>query len=344
MLYRRFAEPEFAQLRTAFENFVAEHWRGPIAKRHKRLHEVMLERTTWVPANHARRQLQVSGSRLIELVRSGDVIGEERVTEKGRRFLVVHRESLLAMRPALNDELDLSTTSEMLGLTRARLRSALPQLFPEARKIEGDASRWAISRAAVDGLLSICNAPTVGDTETGQVSLEHILRFWCCSNTEIAALLASMRSGTLKPIGCLTPGDGLSRLVFQEKHVHQLIDAARGKRPEKWTIPEVAELLGIKQEVAYFLVRQGLLETTTEVVGRRECSFVNRVALDRFRDHYVFARDLAKLRKTSSRSLQSQLAEIHIRPTVSPQLAACRQVIYEQTQALKELFPEIANH
>lgn len=341
LLYRRFGDQEFVMLRTAFENFVAENWRGPIAKRHRRLHTAMLKRTAWVPASHARRQLQVSTSRLAELVRTGEVVGEERLTKTGRRFLVVHRDSIVAMRPALNDELDLSTTSEMLGLTKARLRSVLPQLFPEARKIEGDANRWAISRLGVEAILRICSVPSISEVADGQVSMDHILRFWCCSETEIASLLVNIRNGVLQPIGRLEPEGGLSRLVLNEVHARQLVDQGRNKDHDKWTIPQVAEMMDVKQEVAYFLVRQGLLATSTEVIGRRETAMVSRNGLDAFHSQYVLARDLAKLHKTSSRSLQSRLAEVNIHPVVSPLLGACRQVIYEKAPALTELFPEL---
>jgi hypothetical protein len=346
LLYRRFSDPEFISLRTAFEDFVAEHWRGPIAKRHKRLHEAMLERATWLPANHARRHLQVSSSRLNELVRTGEVVGEERLTEKGRRFLVVHRDSLQSMVPALNNELDLSTASEMLGLTRARLRSALPKLFPNARKVEGDANRWAISRVEVEAIMRLCQVPFITKMVDSQVSIDHVLRFWCCTGDEIASLLVNFRDGVLQPKGRLGPSGGISRMVVDESHARQLVDQCRNKDQDKWTIRQVAELLGIKQEVAYFLVRQGLLASATVVIGRREAAMVTRGDLDAFRARYVLARDLAKLNKTSSRSLQGRLAEVNIHPVVFPVLSgACRQLIYEKSAALSEIFPNlIRNH
>lgn len=344
LLYRRFGDAEFAQLRHAFENFVAAHWRGPIAKRNTRLSQALLERATWIPANHARRQLQVSTSRLAELIRSGVLVGEERLSQAGRRFLVVRKDSMQSLCLTLEDEVDLSTASEVLGLTRARLRSALQQLFPDARKIEGGANRWAISRADVNSLSRICDAPAIAQPGAGQVSMDHILRFWCCSEAEIATLLVNLRNGVLKPMGLLGKGAGLSRLVFLEVQVRQLVDVRREKGHDKWTIPEVAEMLGVKQEVAYFLVRNGLLASRSEVIGRRETAMVNREGLDAFRERYIFARDLAKLHKTSSRSLRSRLAEINIHPVASPVSGTCRQVIYEQTQTLRELFPESANH
>lgn len=344
LLYRRFGDAEFVQLRHAFENFVATHWHGPIARRNTRLSQALLERAIWIPANHARRQLQVSTSRLAELVRSGVLVGKERLSEAGRRFLVVRKDSMQSLCPTLKEEIDLSTACEVLGLTRARLRSALPRLFPEARKIEGDANRWAISRVDVNNLSRICEAPVIAQPGAGQVSMDHILRFWCCSEAEVATLLVNLRNGVLKPLGRLGRGVGLSHLVFLEVQVRQMVDLGRGTSSDKWTIPEVAVMLGIKQEVAYFLVRNELLASRSEVIGRRETAMVSREGLDAFRTRYVFARDLAKLHKTSSRSLQSRLAEINIQPVLSATSGACRQVFYEQTQTLKELFPGLSNH
>ena len=344
LLYRRFGDPEFHQLRTAFENFVALHWHGPIARRNKRLSGALLERTTWVSANHARRQLQVSASRLTELVKSGVVVGEERLSTTGRRYLVVHQDSIQAMRPALDDEVDLSTASEMLGLTRARLRSALPWLIPDARKIEGDANRWAISREEVKKLVHLGNASALYTLEDGQVTLDQILRFWCCSEEEITNVLECLRNGALHPVGRLEPGAGWRRLVFLEAQVRQLVEASRSKHQGKLTIPQAAEMLNVKQEVAYFLIRQGLLASASAQIGRRSAALVTREALDAFHASYVFARDLAKLRKTSSRSLQLRLAEINIHPAVSPMQDSCRQVIYERTQALTEIFPELTDY
>lgn len=339
LLYRRFGEVEFASVRSAFEDFVALHWRGPIARRNTRLSDALLKRAAWVPANYARRQLQVSSSRLTELVRSGALVGEERVSEKGRRFMVVQKDSMMAMLPSLEDEIDLSRASEILGLTKARLRSALPLLFPNARKIEGEANRWAISRAEVESFLNICSVPDIPNLSEGQVSVDHILRFWCCSEDEITRLLVCFKKRELEPLGRLGPSAGLSRLVFHERQVRELVDLGRDKNHDKWTIPQVAEMLAVKQEVVYFLVRRGMLASYTRVIGRREAALVDREGLDAFHARYVFARDLAKMHKTSSRGLQSRLAKINIHPAVPSLLGACRQVIYEQTPELQALSP-----
>jgi hypothetical protein len=120
------------------------------------------------------------------------------------------------------------------------------------------------------------------------------------------------------------------------------VNKLRVSKNDRWPVPQVAKILEVKQEVVYFLIRSGLLTSHPEVIGRRECAMVNREGLDAFRAQYVFARDLAKLQKTSPRSLQSRLADIGIHPVVSPTNGACRQVVYERAVALADLFSEFA--
>ena len=218
-LFRQLADQEFEFLRIAFESFVAQHWPAPIAKRNSRLAESLIERGNWVSANMARRKLQISGSRLAELIRSGTLVGEERFSASGRRFLVVKKDSLAAMTSTLNDQVDLLTACKMLGLTKARLSSSLPGLFPEARKVEGKTNHWAISRSSILALLNSCSSPLTANIGTGQVSLDHVLRYWACSDSEAAEVLSAIRAQAIKPIGQLPNKVGLGKLIFFEDEV-----------------------------------------------------------------------------------------------------------------------------
>jgi hypothetical protein len=156
-------------------------------------------------------------------------------------------------------------------------------------------------------------------------------------------LLVNFRNGVLQPRGRLKPDGGLNQLVLDEEDARQLVKRERSKGVDKWTIPQVAEMLQVKQEVAYFLVRKGMLTTNLEVIGRREAAMVTRDDLDAFRARFVLARDLAKLHKTSSRSLQCHLSDVNIQPVASPLLGACRQVIYEKSPELIALFSALAH-
>jgi hypothetical protein len=51
---------------------------------------------------------------------------------------------------------------------------------------------------------------------------------------------------------------------------------------DKLSIPNVAKTLGIKEEVAYHLVRRGLIGSSPMRAGRREARFVEQAEIDRF--------------------------------------------------------------
>jgi hypothetical protein len=336
-LFRRFSESPFEFLRAAFENFIAENWQGPLAKRNKRLSQAILDRASWVPANHACKSMNISRSRLTHLVATGQIEGEERLSQKGRRFLMIKRTSMECFSITLNDEVDLSTAAALLGLTTHRVRSAIAALFPDAKKTESDATPWAISRKEIDTFLShsiVSISDAVGD---GDVCFDHVLRYWTCSDAEIATLLISMRDGTIKPVARLAKNKGVSHLIFNETQVRSLIARQRIGLSQEWSVPEIANMLSVKQEVAYFLIRSGLLKSEEKVVGKRKAAFVSRAALDEFKLTYVFLRDLAKLRVTSSKALQSRLTECGIYPVTSNIAQRCRQVIYSRNRELQNV-------
>jgi len=339
-IFRRFSEPGFAFMRNSFEDFIAEHWRGPLARRNTRLSEAILKRASWIPANHARVRLGVSRSRLNELVKRGRLVGEERLSDKGRRFLVVNRSSLESLLPTVSDQVDLVEACDLLGLTKSRLRSAIEILFPGARKVEGDTNHWAISRTSIEAFLRRCSAPMAESVGTDQVCLDQIMRYWACSEAEIAAFLVSLRDGSIAPVARLPGSTGLRSLIFGKQGARVEVMRHRQKGRDEWTVPQVAQMLAVKQEVAYYLVRTGLIASEEKLVGRRMAAMISRTAISAFQARYVFVRDLARRRKTSPRALQAGLAEIGIQPVTSNMTPPCRQSIYEWSPELQLMFPK----
>lgn len=97
------------------------------------------------------------------------------------------------------------------------------------------------------------------------------------------------------------------------------------------TIPEAAQVLGVKQEVAYWLTQNGYLPAS-EKLGRtnRSGTRVHRTDLDRFRKQHVFGSEIAELLGTSSRKVARLLAEHGIHP-LRGHSNACRKIIYVRT-------------
>lgn len=97
-------------------------------------------------------------------------------------------------------------------------------------------------------------------------------------------------------------------------------------------IPDAAKCLGVKEEVAYALTRLSLLETVQFTAGRRKAKGVCSEALKNFKNEYVLASELAKVKRCSSGKIATALADLGIHPVAGPSIGNCRQLVYRRAE------------
>lgn len=335
-LYKGFPEEVFAPLRDAFENYVADHWRGALGKRNRRLPPSILQRAAWIPANHACQRLGISLRRLTTLIGEKRIAGETRLGPSGREFIVVRREDVDSQVAALSREVDLYTAAGILGVTKRRMQILLPRLFPEAHRTTNVTSPWAIPRERLDRLTEIIIAAQgVTTIPVESIVLAHVLKFWAWTDAVVADAISAIIANELVPLCALSGVPGIAALTFREHDLREWHARTRHAATDLMTVPEVADRLGIKQEVAYALTRTGLLPTVALNAGtKRGGQGISSVALEAFGRRYVFARDLAKRLGRSPKAVVKNLALLGLRPVCGPQVDGCRQVLYESNQEL----------
>lgn len=345
LLYRAFKGPEFDFLRNEFELYVAENWRGSFGRRNSRLFDKVHERMAWIPANVARQILGISNHRLNEMVKDGLISREERFGKSGRKFSVVSRADVDAAVKKLESELDLTTAANLLGLKKLRFASLLPILIPEARKTGIAGCPWAIPRKIIDDLLLISlQAPEKEKILEGQVGFSHILRYWPWVDAIIAKFLLDVAHGCVAPVARIKNHSGIAGLVFPKVDLNNWYQVIRPDSDCHLSVPDVAIRLSIKQEVAYFLVRRGLINSVVVRKGRFDESQVNIEELEAFTTKYQFGRDLAKNVGTSSRILTIQLSRLGISPICGPDIDGCRQLLFENNAELDNALNQLIQH
>lgn len=341
LLYRGFPEQPFDFLRREFENFVASHWQGPIGRRNRNLPVTLLAHLSWIPAKHACRQLGLSPRRLRVLVDEGQVAGERFVSSKGRVFQVVRRADVEAMLTLRKDEIDLTTAMALLGLKKRRLAGMIQWLVPEAHKTGLEGCPWAIPRKRLDQLVNItAQLPAVNQVTEGEITLNAVLRFWSWDDREIGTLLKGVLEAGLIATSRLGASAGVTGLIFNETKLRDWHSRIFG-RSSSMSVLEVAEALQIKQEVAYALVRHGLIDTVKERVGARTVTRVWPKMLATFKQHYVFGRDLASAVGTSPKALADRLDRLEIRPVLGPSVDGSRQYLYAAGDALNKALNQV---
>lgn len=343
-LYRGLREPAFAPVRKSFESWLAEHWKGGLAKRNRRLSAELLANAQWIPGSVAADNLEISLSRLRYLIREGKVEGQESVSTKGRHFVIVRRDHLEKLSVQIANEMTMGEAMEVLGIGKVRMQRILRLLFPGARRTQNkEYLPWCIPRGEVETLLAIGNhLPVLSIPDETQVSLAYIFKYWNWSAEEIVALVEAVKNGNLKLLALVDTSRGISRWIFEVAHLrawHRSLD--NGRRYNWISIPDVGKILGIKQQVAYWLCQNGFIPAerlgSIKGIGSR----VRREHLERFRENYVFGREIAEMLGRSSRKVMGMLAEQGIYPLRGHSVEPCRQLVYSRNDEIQRFLAQI---
>ena len=330
-LYKGFADVEFDFLRTAFENYVAEHWTGAIGRRNRRLDETVLKAMTWIPANRACRLLDVSRRRLNDLIQDGRLQGEKRLTAGHREFIVVKRSDVETLVLTLDDGVSLLEASLRLGLKKQRLLALLPIICPQAKKLGAQGCPWAIPVNWVERWEALIRTQVHAEPrDSNTVALGHLIRYWPWANEQIGLLLVDILSNEMAPAGVLQSGKGIGALVLYADQLDHWFSGQQWVPCAELTIPDIALRIGVKQEVAYALVRSGLLHASLRKVGRRSERRVNVRILEEFQRRYVLGRDIARLLGRSPRAIFEFLLADGVSPVAGPGVDNCRQIVFKR--------------
>ena len=305
-LYRGLVGSAFNPVRDSFESWLSSSWRGGVAKRNRRLALLLLDKATWIPANLATDTLGISHQRLMYLIRQKVIEGETYISKSGRKFVMVRRDQLDLARENIEGRMDMQTAGAALGLNKARMRQMLKLLFPGAVKTGGSATPWSIPRSEIEALLMVSSKlERVAIPDEGAISLGQVFRFWAWTAEEIAQLIDEVRFGDMKPTSYLDSGMGINGWIFEE-HVLKAWRARSIQGFGTWvTIPQMAKILGIKQQAAYDLVRLHFINGEALHRQPRMGVRVNRIEIEKFKERYIFCTEIAESLGVSPRKALS---------------------------------------
>lgn len=322
-IYRDFSCVDFEFLHRAFEDFLQKHWDEVISGRNRRMSEWLKASQGFVSASTAVRLFSVPRHVIEEGVRDGVLKGVITALPSGRRKVVIAKTDIARI-PELWDWLDLKTATYQLGLPERRVLELIG-----AGLLNGDAPKagetWKIQRGDIRALIDRFRESSVDGliSGPGDVRLSYVIRYYLKPETSFIALLKAMLNAEIK-YGFRKDSSGLGNVFFDKQELKIWL------QPDTSLvgIPSVAVLMGIKQEVAYHLVRRNLLAAKPN--GRRGL-LVAREEIQRFQSQYVLARDLAKMLRTSARHVIHRLSVAGVVPVTGPDADGCRQVIYSLT-------------
>jgi hypothetical protein len=329
-------EPAFYPVREAFQQWFAQSWEGGATRRNRRIPAELLQDMQWISGKAAANKLGISMARLRYLIRSGQLEGEETISGKRKRFLMVRKDQLPQLEERLAGEITMTKAMEILGLGKVRMRRILKLLFPSARRINDQPYLpWCITSTEVYQLAEFGEElPRVYCVADDEIALADVLQYWQWNADEVVSLVEEVQAGKLKLTATLIGKTGISRWVFNRRGLKQWRMALPTERVNWITIPELAALLGVKQQVAYWLTQNDFIQAQKIGTLKHHGSRVRKRDLDRFLRQYIFGTEIADLIGHSPRKAMNMLKAESIYPLRGTSIEACRQLVYSRSDAL----------
>lgn len=333
-VFKALKDKPFEELRHQFELWINAAWKGGIAKRNKRLTSTLLKEAGWIPASIACDFLGISHQCLDLLIREGTIEGETHISEKGRRFVMVRRDSLQQVKDHLFGLIDMTTAGKLLGLHKRRMRQLLTLIFTDVKKLgSSPSSPWAVSRLEVNKLLELpSNLEYVSISDEGCVSLGHVLKYWTWRNDEIAGLIFSVKNQEFVPVNLLDTTSGIAAWNFKEPELKNWKLKNQSGMGTWLTITQAAKVLGIKEQVAYELVSLGFMQSEVMPKQTKRGTRLRISTIDTFNEKYIFATKIAEEIGCSPQKIINHLKSFKIQAVSGPQINGARQILYKRDE------------
>lgn len=340
-LYRAFGRElaglQFLFLKDALVDFLERRWPFPLNRRNGAVDGARAEA---LPFSAAREHLGVSKQTLLELARVADISLSSRSTPSGRRIRSVRKGDLRVLQQARSDLISTRTAASDLGVSRPRVKELVDAGYLRAHIHRGV---LRIHRSGIEQMRERLQAkatiPPTGSSDLLRMSAAlrvHVPR------GRFGELVADLLTGTValhrvaSRDGAVFAGLAVSKSLLVRYRTEASASLLTG--------PQVATALGVKQEVAYALLRNGMIRSSLRRVGTRRRALVSSGDLAHFEARYVSGAELADRVGSSSRSVTARLATFGVVPATGPGVDGCRQHFYRRCAALDRAIAAIGLH
>lgn len=320
--------PGLEALRTAFCGFIRLRWPYRLDRRTRWIKPAQGPSEALVPLAEAARSLGMRPPRVRALARRHcvDVTCLRKKGCRGRFFL--DRRDLGLMELAAREEISVAGVATQLGMAPARVRQLIADGLVDA-VTKGCGQPISLLRGAVDDLAERLqsNARRWPAGGAHMLRLADVWRYRLPMH-RTAPFLTALLKGELAMSFDAAADKSLGEIQIRVTDLQEWLQ--RQPNEGQVSVSDAATALGMKQEVAYSLVRSGHLRAN---VGQGRCrgqALVDRAELEAFKARYVAASRLAREWRTSPRSAVERVIKKGVLPIAGPNVDGCRQYYFSR--------------
>jgi hypothetical protein len=329
VLYRHLAAPCFQFLRDEFEAYLHGRWWGLLCRRNRSFQSATIEAHPRLSIKQAAQQARTTSAKAEQCIQQSQLDLHASQFANGKQRRTVPASFVSTLSATTSTSVTLRTAADTLALPAERVRQllghdigALAHTQPVKNHLAG--TMWRIDTGALAELNLLGGVRRVG-TIGPAITLKKFARQWRLTGREFCAFVQALQTRSLDASGSshTTPlGDKLIN-----KAAAKLLMATLRRSHEGWmSVDQAAQMLKIKQQVAYQLVRTGLLASASAATrGRRvQCN-----AVEQFRKCYVSLAEIARVRKESPKICLTRLT---CKPICGPSIDGSRQYFYRRAE------------
>lgn len=325
VIYGDLADESFQFLRNEFEAFLNESWWGMVCKRHRRFSDATADVHPRLSLKQAAQSAGIGLKTMKQLGKASVIPVAKASTQKGRTISTIHRAQLELISGLAGTASTLNEAVDRLAIPKRRVRELIDGkvIVPLADRRHLNASRWLIPVAQISTIANLA-----GDAEGEALPVGRILKHWRLDREEFCRLVQALLEGKLKLLA-MSSGEKFGCRCLDKRAFCAWIDNLRREHEKPLSVDQAAVHLGIKQQVAYDLVRTGLLRACSDQSPIR----ITPKAVSEFKNTYV---SLAELARKSGESPRRLLAAIDAQPVSGPRVDACRQYYFRRSDLSHE--------
>lgn len=326
VLYKNLAGPEFDFMRREFEHHLGGHWYGAIDGRHRAFQQ---RKHPAMSGKEMRVQIKCSRETLRRLIETGVLKGHVLHSPTGRRFVVADQTAVQRARKMLSNLLTLRAASRQLGVSQKRMRILMGVgLIASERQRRKGVGRWFIPQREVSRLLGLPVVRRDDLDADASWTLAHVLRHRCRDHATFVGFMRALLEGEIKSVGRASGMRGISAFLVTKADVELAVAGALHLPEDGMTAQTVALRLSVKEEVAYQLIRSGLLESYDHLLNGRAIRLVPETGLQQFQRDYTPLVEFARHQRTSPSAACRWLIRHGFQPVTGPSVDGARQYFY----------------
>ena len=329
VLYRQLYGLEFQFLRDAFEGYLIEHWQGLLCNRHRLFKKETVSGHPQLTIKKVAWLSQSPPSLVRHLIEAELVPGFQSHTAKKRRINAINRQQIHRIAELTKTSLNLLETAKSLQLPKRRVRLLIAAgiIKPLVSRSRFNAASWHIQKKE---LTKLWFKPELNDEKLPVVCISAILKYWRLSDNEFTELVNALVSGILKPVSGTKERVPIGQVQLCKAQFRHWLYQMHTEELSAFSVDSAAKELNIKQQVAYGLVKKGLLPAIFNTIkGYR----ISPDQLQDFQRSYVSLAHLAQRTGSSPRKL---LQQINATPITGPGVDGSRQYFYRRSDLPSE--------